>query len=185
MATYKYIVTQILDGVIRQSPNPPSQDRIRSAIDASWFSINSQVSEAFAAKESNRELLRASNDITFTAGSGALPTNVLKKFIEDATFVVSTTPTKHYSFRRYPDFIRGGDTRLGYWTTIGESIKAITPQPVTNFAGTGTLTSICSPAIPDTEDDEFVAPDDFVPDFIQAFVQFILGQTADMAAATS
>lgn len=185
MATYKYIVTEILDGVIRQSINPPSQDRIRSAIDASFFTINSQVSEAFAAKESNRELLRASNDITFTAGSGALPDNVLKKYIEDATFVVSATPTKKYSFRRYPDFIRGGDTRLGYWTTIGETIKAKTPQPVANFAGTGTLTSICSPDIPLTENDEFVAPSDFYPDFISAMVNFILGQTADQAAETS
>ncbi len=186
MATYKSVVTQILEGVQRQSANPLSQDRIRAVIDASFFSINSQVSEAFAARESNRELLRVSNDISIVSGSATLPSNVLKKYVEDATFVVAATPTKKYSFRRYPQWLRTGDTRLGYWTTIGDAIKVKTPQPVNATPTlTATFTSICSPSIPTTETAEFACPDDFLPDFINAFIQFILGQTADMAAATS
>ncbi len=192
MASYKFVREQIVQGVFRAaaaSPRtpvvPPPLDRIRAQIDAAWFSVNSQVSEAFAARESNRELLRASNDISMATGTGTLPTNVLKKYIEDATFVVSATPTKQYSFRRYPQFLRTGDTRLGYWTTIGDTIKAKTPQPVANLTGTATFTSICSPDVPATEDAEFVCPDDYLPDFINAMIQFVLGQTADTAAATA
>ncbi len=193
MATYKFIREEVAQGVIRglalQPRNiavPPPLDRIRAQFDAAFFTINSQTSEAFAAQESNRELLRASNDIAIVSGSGTLPSNVLKKYIDDATFVVSATPTKKYSFRRYPQFLRTGDTRLGYWTNIGDTIKVKTPQPVSVAPTlTATFTSICSPDIPATEDDEYDAPDDFVPDFVSAMTQFILGQTADMAAATS
>ncbi len=189
-ATIREIVVQ---GVIRgasSSPRtplvPPSLDRIRAQVDAAFFSINSQTSQAYAAQESRRELLRASNDITITSGSGTLPTSTLKAFIEDATFEVSATPTKKYSFRRYPQFLRPGDTRLGYWTNIGETIKVRTPQPVSTTPNlTATFTSICSPEVPATEDDEFVAPDDYVPDLIAALVQYILGQTMEEAAQTA
>jgi hypothetical protein len=160
-------------------------DRIRAIFDASFFEVNSQVSESFATQESNRELLRVSNSIVMAAGSGTLPGNTLKKYIEDATFTVSATPTKRYSFRRYPQYLRANDSRLGYWTTIGETILAKTPAPVTNLTATATFSSICSPAIPATEDDLFVAPDDYISDFNAGFVQFILGQTADTAAITA
>ncbi len=193
MATYKYVREQIVQGVLRAaatSPRtpiiPPSLDRVRAQVDAAWFSINSQTAQAYAAQESRRELLRASNDITITSGSGTLPTNTLKGYIEDATFVVAATPTKKYSFRRYPQFLRTGDTRLGYWTNIGETIKVKTPQPVSLTPSlTATFTSICSPDIPATEDAEFVAPEDYIPDLIAAMVQYILGQTMEMAAQTA
>ncbi len=193
MSTYKYVREQIVQGVLRgaaSSPRtpmiPPSLDRVRMQIDAAWFSINSQTSQAYAAQESRRELLRASNDITITLGSGTLPANTLKGFIEDATFVVAATPTKKYSFRRYPQFLRTGDTRLGYWTNIGETIKVKTPTPVSTTPSlTATFTSICSPDVPATEDAEFVAPEDYQSDFIQAMIQYILGQIADVAAATA
>ncbi len=193
MATYDYVREQVVQGVLRSAASsprtpiiPPSLDRVRMQFDAAFFSINSQTAEAFAARESNRELLRVSNDISIVSGTGTLPTNVLKKFIDDATFVVEATPTKKYSFRRYPQWLRTGDTRLGYWTTIGEAIKVKTPQPVsTTPTLTATFTSICSPEVPATEDAEFVAPEDFVSDFIQSMIQYIVGQTAETAAQTA
>ncbi len=193
MATYAYVREQVVQGVIRAaaaSPRtplvPPSLDRIRAQFDAGIFSINSQTAQAYAAQESRRELLRASNDITITSGSGTLPTSTLKAFIEDSTFVVAATPTKKYSFRRYPQWLRTGDTRLGYWTNIGETIKVKTPQPVSVTPTlTATFTSICSPDIPATENATFVAPDDYLPDLIAAMIQYILGQTMEMAAQTA
>lgn len=184
--SYSYIREQVVQGVVRGSlPNPLPLDRIRAQFDAAFFSINSQTAQAYAADQDRRELLRASNTLTFVAGDSALPTNTLKSYIEDSTFYVAGSPTPRYSFRRYPQWLNGGDTRLGTWTNIGEVIKARTPQPVAAFTGTATFTSICSPDVPATENDDFAAPEDYLPDLIAALVQYILGQTMEQAAQTS
>ena len=166
----------------RNTMIPPPLDRIRAQFDAAFFAINSTVAQTYAADEGRRELLREAVDLTFTAGDSAIPERTLKAYIEDATFYVAG---KRYSFRRYPDFQRGGDPRLGLWTQVGETIKAKTPQPVVPFSGTGAFTSICSPPIPATESAEFVAPDDYYPDLIAAMIQYILGQTMETAAQTA
>lgn len=127
-------------------------------------------------------MLRVTSNVTFTAGDGALPAYVLERFLPDATFYVGTVK---YSFHRYPDWLRGGDSRLGTWTVVGETMKAKTPQPVGLLTGTGAFSAICSPAIPATEDDEFVAPEDYVSDFLDAMTQYILGQPDEVAAQTA
>ena len=186
---YSELRERCVEGVVRQSTNPPPLDRIRMLFDASFFQINSDVSERFAANNNQRDLLRASHALTFTAGSAAIPTEVLKKFIEDGTFNVSTTPTSYYGYRKYPNYLRGCDPRLGAWSFIGESIVATTPATIGGGAiplvAAATFTAITSPSVPATEDDEFVAPDDYLPDFINAMIQFILGQISEQAAATS
>lgn len=185
MATYASIREQVVQGVIRGSlANPIPLDRIRAQFDAGIFSINSQTSQVYAGKENNREMLRTSTDLTFVSGDSTLPTNTLKGYMEDCTFSVSGSTVK-YSFRRYPDWLRGGDPRLGLWTTIGEAIKAKTPTPVTAVTGTGVFSYIGSPEIPATEDDEFVAPEDYLPDLIAAMIQYILGQSMQEASATA
>lgn len=184
MATYSYIREQVVQGIIRASlPNPLPLDRIRAQFDAAFFSVNSALANVFAVDQDQREMLRVASNVTFTAGSGTLPDNVLEKFIPDGTFVVSAL-TK-YSFRRYPDWLRGGDTRLGIWTVTGETMQAKTPAPVTTFTGVAAVTFICSPAVPATEDDEFAAPEDFISDFIDAMILFISGQSAEVAATAA
>lgn len=192
MASYSYVRESVVQGVIRglamQPRNtaiPPPLDRIRAMFDAGFFSINSQTSQAYAAQESRRELLRVLNNLTFIAGDSTLPANTLKAYIEDASFYDPSKPTKKYSFRRYPDWLRGGDTRIGYWTNTGDTIKVKTPQPVAAFSGTGSFSSICSPDVPLTESAEFVCPDDYLPDFEAAMIQYILGQTMEQAAQTA
>lgn len=187
---YSHIREQVVQGVLRAAATapkaatlPPSLDRVRAQFDAAFFSVNSALANTFAANQDNREMLRVASDVTFTSGSGALPDNVLEKYISDGTFVVSAL-TK-YSFRRYPDWLRGGDTRLGLWTVTGETMQAKTPAPVAAFTGTAAVSFICSPEVPATEDDEFVAPEDFVSDFIDAMILFISGQSAEIAAQTS
>jgi hypothetical protein len=185
---YKTIREMVVQGVIRsasQSRNstiPPPIDRIRTQFDASFFAVNSQTAQAFAAQQTKREMLRVASTLTFVSGDAALPDNVLESYIEDGTFFVTG---KKYSFRRYPDWLRGGDPRLGLWTVVGETVKAKTPQPITLFTGSAASTFICSPPVPDTEDDEFNAPSDYVSDFIAAEIQFILGQTVEIAAQTA
>jgi len=189
MATYSYIREQVVFGVLRAAANqrnptiPAPLDRIRAVFDASFFSVNSTVANNFAAHQDQREMLRVVSDVTFVSGDGTLPDNVLEKFISDGTFVVSGLIK--YSFRRYPDWLRGGDTRLGLWTVIGETMKAKTAAPVTTFTGTASVSFICSPEVPATEDDEFVAPSDFQSDFINAMIQFIQGQITEVAAQTA
>jgi len=181
--SYSYIREQCVQGVIRASmPNPLPLDRIRAIFDASFFSINSTVAEAFAADENRRELLRGSDTLTFVSGDATLPTNTLKKFTEDATLSIANAT---YSYRRYPQWLMGSSPQLGLWTTIGETIKAKSKIPVTAFSGSATFTSIKSPDVPAAEGDDFDAPDDYISDFIPAMIQYILSQSMQEAAATA
>jgi hypothetical protein len=180
--TYSMVREQCVEGVIRNSTNPPPLDRIRAIFDASFFAINSQTSEAFAARNDKRELLRVVETLTFTAGSASVPTDTLKKFIADATLTVGTTI---YGFRKYNDYIRGHDPRLGAWTQIGESLLANKPQNAGVLTGSANFSSIQSPAVPATESADFDAPEDYYPDFIAAMTGYILGQTMDVAAETA
>lgn len=163
----------------RTSTIPPPLDRIRAIFDASFFSVNSTVSEAFAAQEYRRELLRGVDSLTFVSGDAALPANVLKKYLEDATLIVGTS---QYSFRRYPQWQSGSSQQLGLWTSVGETIKAKTKVPVTALSGAATLTSIKSPDVPTSESATFDAPDDFINDFVPAMSEYILGRLMQESA---
>lgn len=174
-----------MQGVIRNSTSPPPTDRIRAVFDGSIFQINSDVSERFASQNNERDLLRASHSLTFVAGSAAIPTEVLKKFIEDGTFVVPSAPTAVYGYLKYPQFLRGCDPRLGAWSFIGESIVAIKPQTGAVLTSPATFTAITSPSIPTDEDAEFDAPTDYVSDLIDAMTQYILGEIAELAAKSA
>jgi hypothetical protein len=188
MSTYAFIRESVVQGVIRsasQSRNPivpPSLDRIRAQFDAAFFGVNSQTAQAYAARENQREMLRVGRVLPFVAGDAAVPVNTLKSYIEDCTLTVAG---KKYSFRRYPQWLRSGDKRLGYWTEIGDTLKAKVPATGAAYSGSVAFSSIESPAVPATEDAEFVCPDDYLPDFIAAMIQFIQGQTTEQAAQTA
>lgn len=189
MATYSFIRESVVQGVIRglaQQPRntaiPPPLDRIRAIFDASFFSINSQTSQAYGATEDRREMLRVARTVTFVSGNADLPTDTLKAYIEDCTFFVSG---KKYSFRRYPQWIRTADKRLGYWTQLGDTLMAKVPMTASPLSGDVTFSSIESPPVPVAEGDEFACPDDYLPDFEASMIQYILGQTMEMAAQTA
>ncbi len=182
---YSELRERVVQGVIRTSPVSPPLDRIRAVFDACFFQVNSQVSEVFASKDTHRELLRAPKTLTFIAGEADVPTDVLKKYIEDGTFEVTGSPTPHYSYLSYPDYIRTFDKRLGYWSNVGETFKAKKPITGAVLTGVALSTFICSPAVPTSETAEFVAPSDFLPEFIDAATQFIQGQMLEMAAQTA
>lgn len=182
--SYATIREMVVQGVIRAAATvpkkplePPPLDRIRAIFDASFFTVNAGVAEAFAARNDKRELLRTVQTLTFTAGSAPLPTEVLKEYMADATLSVTSTPTSKYGFRKYPDYIRGSDPRLGAWTSIGEVVLAT--KPAANgggaLSGAATFSSINSPAVPASESATFVAADDYYDDFINAMVNYILG----------
>lgn len=180
---YSEIRERVIEGVIRQSTDPPPLDRLRMIFDASFFQVNSLVADAFAARNDRREMLRVVDALTFAAGTVAIPSNVLMKFIADCTLTVGTTL---YGFRKYPDYLRGGgDARLGKWTTIGENLFAIKPLGAGVLTGAASFSSIQAPPVPATESAEFVAPEDFLPEFIDAMINYILGQQAKVAAEST
>lgn len=161
-------------------------------VDAAFPQVNSQCSESYASDDNKRNELRANKSLTFAAGTSTLPEGTLKKYLKDCTLSVTQVvgePPSYYAYRaEYADFIRDNDLRLGYWTTNSNTIYANTPATigigVIPYVGAATFTCIVSPDIPLTETDVFDAPADYIPDFIDAFMLFILGQTTMTAAAT-
>lgn len=132
--------------------------------------------------------------LTFSGGTATLTDDVLKSYLGDCTLTVTPgagQPPQYYAYRpEYSDFLRGGDPRLGIWSTNGATIYANTPATAgsgsTGLAGAALFTCIASPAIPATETDTFVAPPDYVSDVIDAGIDFILsGKTFSQAAATT
>lgn len=179
--TYAEIVERALVQVQQKQP-AFDWDRLRVAIDSAFFQINSTTAEVFAAVDSKREMLRAARTLTFTDGSATLSSDVLKKYIEDGTFTVTGAK---YSYRSYPDFLRAYDRRLGYWTLIGETLRAKKPINGIPLTGDVDTTFIQSPPVPALQNSTFVAPDDYLPELIGALVQYALGQIQQQAAATA
>lgn len=181
---YSEITERILQGVLRVKPDA-SRARLTMQIDAAFPQINSQVSEAFAAREDKRSLLgRVFPSVSFTSGEAALPSGVLEKYLKDA----SLTITFNGSLTRldyvwpYTDFSRNRDSRLGCWAVNGQTLYAKTPAPVTAYSGTGILVCIASPALPTSAGATYVGPDDFIPELIDAFIEYLLGKTEESAA---
>lgn len=167
---------------------PPSLNRLRAVVDAAFPQINSQVSQEYAAAESKRNQLRTVKSLTFAGGTAALTDDVLRSYLDDCTLLVSGVA---YAYRReYADFLANVQSRLGIWSTNGATIYANTPATAgsgsTGYVGAASFVCIASPAIPSTEDDEFVCPPDYTSDFIDSFIDFILsGKTMNQAAATA
>lgn len=184
---YSEVVERIIQGVQRSRPDA-SRGRLTTEIDAAFPQINSQVSEAFAAREDKRPLLgRVFASVTFSAGSATMPAGVLEKYLKDASLTITFNGAlTRLSYRwPYTDFDRNGESRLGYWAANGTTLKAKTPSPVIPYVGTGILVAIASPAIPTTASDPFVAPEDYTPEFIATFIEYLLGKTEDKAAEES
>lgn len=184
---YSEIVERIIQGVQRVKPDA-SRARLTLQIDAAFPQINSQVSEAFAADEDRRPLLgRVFPSVSFASGEAALPSGVLEKYLKDA----SLTITFNGSLTRldyvwpYTDFSRNREPRLGCWAANGQTIYAKTPSPVAAYAGTGILVAIASPAVPTSASATYAGPDDMLPELIDAFIEYLLGKTEEVAAESA
>ncbi len=182
MATYAELREQVVQGVVRGLPASPPLDRIRAIFDASFFQLNSTTAESFAAIYSKRELLRRAQTITFTDGTATLPSDVLKKYVEDGTFTIAGA---RYGYLPLPDFLRAFDKRLGYWTIVGDTITAKKPVSGAVLTGDAETTFICSPEVPATENAEFEAPSDYVPDLLGALIEYTRGAMQEVAAKTA
>lgn len=182
MSTYAEIVERVVQGVQRLKPGM-SRAAITMQIDAAFPQINNQVSQEYAAVEDNRKVLRKNVALTFAGGVIAVPSNVLLKYLKDATLVLSTGE-KAALIEPYDDFLRVRDNRLPWWSFNNSVLNAI--NSATNgggaYAGSATLTCIASPDIPALATDPFTGPDDYTPDLIDAMISFLTGKTEEAAS---
>lgn len=181
--TYAEIVERVIQGVMRVKPGA-SRAAVTMQIDAAFPQINNQVSQEYAANEDNRVVLRKNVSLTFAGGVIAIPENVLRKYLKDATLMLSTGEVAAL-IEPYADFLRVRDGRLPWWAFNNLVVNAI--NSLANgggaYTGAATLTCIASPDIPATSATAFAAPDDYVPDLIDALILFIVGTTENQAAA--
>lgn len=195
---YSEIVNRIVFGVNGRSKNPASLNLIRAMIDAAFPQISSDTAEVYAANDNSRNELRQIKVLTFTAdpdnpsvGLATMDDTVLRKYLKDCSLRVTTAvgvPLQKYAYRpEYDDFLNSGDPRLGRWSTNGAIIGATTPATsgsgATALTGAALFICICAPEMPATEDDEFVAPADFLPDFIDAVILFVSNNMVTMTAS--
>lgn len=187
MSTYAQIVESIIQGVLREKPDA-SRARLTMQIDAAFPQINSQVSEAFAAREDKRPLLgRAFSSVTFDAGEASLPANILEKYLKDASLTITFNGalTRLDYVWPYTDFSRNREPRLGCWAVNGQTLYAKTPSPVSNYDGTGIMVAIASPVVPTSAGATYAGPDDLLPELIDAFIEYLLGKTENESAESA
>jgi hypothetical protein len=182
---YSEIVERVIQGVVRIKPDV-SRARLTMQIDAGFSQINSQVSEAFAAREDKRSLLRKNVPLVFVNGSIGFPSNVLRKYLKDATLVLSTGE-KAALIEPYDDFLRVRDNRLPWWAFNDSVLSAINSavNGGSAYAGNATLTCLATPDAPATPATAYAGPDDMIPELIDALISFALGKTENEAAETT
>lgn len=184
---YSEIVERVVQGVLRVKPDA-SRARLTMQIDAAFPQINSQVSEAFAAQEDKRALLRKNVALVFVNGSISFPSNVLRKYLaKDATLVLGTGEKADLK-EPYDDFLRNLDGRLAYWAFNNAVLSAKNSEANGSgpYAGNATLTCLASPDVPATPATAYAGPDDMVPELIDALISFALGgKTENEAAETT
>lgn len=183
---------RVITGVAAKRPGANLQE-LRMQADAQFPQINNEVAESYAGNENARSELRTIKTLTFTISSNArigtatLTDDVLRKYLKDATLYTGTgqnlPPTKYGYRPEWDDFLRQNDRRLGSWSTNGGTIGATKPNTMTGLTGSASLVCICSPPIPATADDEFDAPADYIPDFVDAFILWFLSNASMDAAA--
>lgn len=179
--TFDEILDRVSWGVKRNSSLAIEQ--IRVIAESAFPQINNQVSQEYAAKEDNRAILRKDVPLVFVGGSIGIPENVLRKYLKDSTLMLSTGEIAAF-IEPYADFLRVRDGRLAWWSfnNLLVSARNSTANGGAAYAGAATLTCIASPDIPATASTTFAAPDDYLPDLVDALIVFVAGKTADTAA---
>lgn len=175
--TYEELLRSAMSNATRGMP--PAQS---AAIDAlsiadTLFPIVSQaVSEAAAADEFKRSLLRRVKSITLAAGSATLSDDVLTKYVADATLFDPANLNRRYAWRDYPNFVKTSDPRMGEFTVRGGTILMVR-DPGQAFAvpltasGARSLITPCVVVKPALATDDVDAPDEVISDLDEALAE--------------
>lgn len=181
MSTFDEIIDKVSWGVRRTSQLPIEQ--IRVIAEAAFPQVNNQVAQEYAADENSRAVLRQNVSLVFAGGVITIPENVLRKYLRDATLLLSTGEIAAFK-EPYADYLRTLDERLAYWSfnDLVLNAKNSAGNGGGVYVGAATLTCIASPAIPTAAGDQFIAPDDYTPDLIDALRLYVAGTPANQAA---
>lgn len=148
--------------------------------------VSQSVSEAAAANEYKRSLLRREKSLTLVAGTATLTDDVLTHYIADATLIDPAVLNKRYAWRDYPDFVKRGDKRIGVFTLKGgNTFQVIDPNvgfavPLTT-TGARTLNVPCVVVAPAVYTDQVVCPAEIESDLIEALSEALRGQLPKVA----
>ena len=185
--SYQELIYSAINNALRGVDPQPSPSVDATMIAETLFPIVSQsVSEAAAANEYKRSLLRRQKSITLAAGQATLSDDVLTHYIADSTLIDPATLTKKYAWRDYPQFIRSSDRRLGKYTLVGgDTLQVVEPNasftvPLT-ASGARTLTIPCVVVKPAAATDPVDCPDEIASDLMEALSEALRGQLAKMA----
>lgn len=184
MSTYDEIRERCIQGVQRVIP-ADSRASLTMKFDAAFPQVNNQVAQEYGADEDNRAILRKNVSLTFASGLTTFPESVLRKYLRDSTLLLSVTGEVASLVEPYSDYLRVRDGRLPYWTFNNLVLNAKNSARFGSgvYSGAAVLTCIASPDVPVLATDTFVAPDDYLPDFIDAMITFLVGKPASAAAA--
>ncbi len=185
--TYSDLLYAAINNALRGSSalQNPAVDAIGIA-DTLFPVVSQSVSEAAAANEYKRSLLRREKSVTLVAGSATLDDDVLTHYTADATLIDPTNLNKHFAWRDYPDFVKRGDRRLGIFTLkSGVLLQVIDPNvgftvPLVT-TGTYTLTIPCVVLKPATASTNVDCPDEISSDLVEALAEALRGVAAKQA----
>lgn len=189
--TYEQLLYSALNNALRGMP--PEQSAAIDAIgiaDTLFPTISQAVSEAAAADKFKRSLLRRQKTVTLSAGTATLTSDVLTKYIADATLFDPAVLSKRYAWRDYPDFVRYSDRRLGVFTIQGGStllVREPGQQFVVPLTATGARTLV-TPAVvvkPATASTAIDCPDEILSDLDEALSEALRGQIVKLAGAAA
>lgn len=179
--TYEQLLYSAINNALRGIP--PEQSAAIDTIgiaDTLFPTVSQAVSEAAAANEYKRSLLRRQKSITLTAGQATLTADVLTHYVADSTLIDPASLSKKYAWRDYPQFIRKSDTRLGKYTLVGGNTLQVV-EPNANFtvpliaSGARTLTIPCVVIKPALSTDQIDATDEIISDLDEALANALRG----------
>jgi hypothetical protein len=176
----------ILPVIICQTSPPQLSSNAEFIAQTLFDEVAQSVSEAAAANEYKRSLLRRTKTITLVAGEATLSDDVLTHYVADAELLYPSSLTKHYAWRDYPDFVRRGDKRIGIFTIIG-GVTLQVVDPNQNFTiplsatGSRLLTLPCVVLKPATADTAVDAPNEILSDLTEALSNALRGQLSKLA----
>lgn len=168
----------------------PEQSAAIDAIglaDTLFPTVSQGVCEAAAADPSRRDLVRRQKSITLVAGAATLTSDVLVHYIQDSVLLDTSSLSKRYAWRDYPDFVKRGDRRLGIYTVVaGHTLQVIDPNqpfavPLTT-SGARVLTIPCVIQKPASATDDIDANDELISDLDEALSNALRGEVIKQAA---
>ena len=185
--TYQQLIYSAVTNALRgMEPNASPNLDAEMIAESLFAEVAQAVSEAAAADEYRRSLLRRSKALALVAGSATLTDDVLTKFIADATLFDPAALSKHYTWRDYPDFVRRSDSRLGVFT-LSDGVMLLVREPGQQFVvpltatGVRTLVTPCVVVRPTLATDPVDAPDEIISDIIEALGDTLRGTLAKQA----